>query len=279
MIPLLGATILPAGTNLALAGDKRRAVEKLTPGMTLHDGAVLASVTEVAAAAAVRVGANALGEGTPSSQIVLTPPQWIAFGDRLVPVGALVNGATIERVPPQSPWYALATDRPSLLAVAGLRLACPGPSGLASGWRPLVAGPELRELRAGFLPPPPPVLRLIAGTTELSCTLAGDRVEATLPAAAGAPMTVLRLLSPVGRSRDPHDSRRFGIAVLRVELAGVPVTLDSAGFADGFYPIESQNDDSWRWTNGNATLALPPSDTPRTITIRFASWHTELEPA
>lgn len=279
MIPDLGATILPAGTSLGLSGGKRRAVEKLAPGATLEDGAALTAVTQVPSDAAVRVGANALAEGTPSSPVVLAPGQWIAFGNRLAPTGALVNGATVERVPPPAPWYALATDRPALLAVHGLRLASPGPAGLAPDWRPLVAGPELRELRASLLPPPPPALRLVAGTKELSCALASDRAEATLPATSGAPMAVLRLLSPVGRSRDPHDSRRFGIAVLRVELAGKPVALDGASFADGFYPIECQDEDSWRWTNGNATLALPPSDVPRPLVIRFASWHTELEPA
>lgn len=122
-------------------------------------------------------------------------------------------------------------------------------------------------------------MRLLLGARAIPSLFDADRLEATIPAANGAPMTVLRLVSPPGRPRDTFDLRRFGVAVLRVELDGAAVSLDDPGFGDGFYPVERHDDAAWRWTNGNATLALPPADVPRRLAIHVATWHTQLEPA
>lgn len=283
MTPIVGATALPAGTGVALASGRRRPVKDLAPGTTLEGDAALTSVAELppgAVAEAVILAAGAIAPEAPSASLILSPLQWIAFGDRLAPVGALVNGTSIQRLPSAPPtWFTLVADRPSVLMAAGVSLPLPGPHGLAPRFRPLAAGPEIQALRASLLPPSPPPMRLLLGARAIPAVFDADRVEATIPAADGAPMTVLRLVSPPGRPRGTFDLRRFGVAILRVELDGAAVSLDDPGFGDGFYPVEHHDNAAWRWTNGNATLALPPADTPRTLAIQIATWHTQLEPA
>ena len=284
MTPIVGATALPAGTSVALAsGGERRPVEDLAPGAILDSGAVLTSVVELptgAVADAVILAAGAIGPGSPSAPLILSPLQCVAFGDQLAPAGALANGATIRRLPAAPPqWYALAADQAATLTAEGVSLPLPGPRGFATRLRPLPAGPELVALRAGLCPPPPLPLRLMLGAQELPATLGADRLEVTLPVTDGAPMTVLRLVSPPGRQRGSLDSRRFGVAVRGVELDGKALSLDDPGFGEGFYAIERHDNAAWRWTSGDATLALPPSTSPRVMVLHLTSWHTHLEPA
>jgi hypothetical protein len=283
MTPTVGATALPAGTSVALASGERLPVEDLAPGAILDSGAVLTSVVELPAGAvadAVILAPGALGPGSPSAPLVLSPLQGMAFADRLAPAGALANGVTIRHLPAAPPqWYALAAGEAATLTAEGLSLPLPGPRGFAARLRPLAAGPELVALREGLCPPPPLPLRLMLGTQELPAVLADDRLEVTLPAAHGAPMTVLRLVSPPGRPRGSLDSRRFGVAVRGVELDGKALALDDPGFGAGFYAIERHDNAAWRWTSGDATLALPPSTSPRAMVLHLTSWHTHLEPA
>lgn len=284
MNPTVGSAALPAGTNVALASGEPRPIEELTPGAVLEDGGVVTSVMELphgAVAEAVVLAADALAPGSPAAPLVLSPLQWIAFGDRLAPAGALANGGSIRRLPTVPPsWYALAADRPATLLAGGVRLALPGPAGLDARFRPLAAGPELAALRAGLRPPPPTPLRVMLGAEELPTVFAADdRLETSLPGAEGAPMTVLRLVSPAGRPRGTQDLRRFGVAIRKIELDGTALTLDDPGFGDGFYPVERRDTAAWRWTDGEATLALPPAEMPRALIIHLAPWHARLEPA
>ena len=283
MTPTVGATALPAGTGVALASGERKPVEDLAPGAILEGGAVLTSVAELPGGAvtdAVILAPGALGPGLPSVPLVLSPLQWIAFADRLAPAGALANSDTIRRLPAAPPqWYALAADQAGALTAEGVSLPLAGPQGFAARFRPLPAGPELAALRASLCPPPPLPLRLMLGSQELPAVLGTDRLEVTLPVTDGAPMTVLRLVSPPGRPRGTLDSRRFGVAVRGVELDGRAIALDDPGFGEGFYAVERHDNAAWRWTNGDATLALPPSTSARVMVLHLTSWHTHLEPA
>jgi hypothetical protein len=283
MTPTVGSTALPAGTSIALASGELQTIEELTPGAVLQGGAVVASVAELPQGSieeAVVITAGALAPDSPTRDLVLSPRQWVAFGDRLAPAAALANGVTIVRTPGvPADWYALAADRPATVTAEGVSLPLPGPAGFAGRFRPLAAGPELAALRASLRPPPPPHLRVMLGAQELPADLTADRMQAPLPSAEGAPMVVLRLVSPPGRPRGTRDLRHFGVAIREVALDGEPIALDDPGFGEGFYPIERREAASWRWTNGDATLALPASDAPRVLTIRLNPWHAQLEPA
>jgi hypothetical protein len=283
MIPALGAIALPAGTRISLASAEPCPVEQLVPGAVLDSGAVVTSVVELPYGAmpdAIILANDALSPGSPALPLFLSPQQWLALGDRLVQAGALANGTTIQRLPAAPPaWYALAADRPTMLIAEGVSLALPSHGELAIGFRPLAAGTELELLRAGLRPPAPVPLRVLLGTEELAAKITDSCLEVTLPEAEGAPMTVLRLLSPPGRPRGTQDLRRFGVAIRKIELDEKLLPLDDPGFGDGFHPVEGRDNATWRWTDGEATLALPPSDTPRILVIHIAPWHTQLEPA
>jgi hypothetical protein len=52
------------------------------------------------------------------------------------------------------------------------------------------------------------------------------------------------------------DRRRLGVAVSELRVNGEAVALDGSAFAAGWYPPETHGELSWRWTNGEAALAL-----------------------
>ncbi len=284
MTPSVGATALPAGTSVSLATGEQSPVETLATGTILDGGAVVTSLVELPPGAvqeAVILAAGAIGPEAPSAALVLSPLQWIVVADRLAPAGALANGSTIRRLPaaPAS-WYAVAADRPATLATAGIRLPLPGPTGLPAQFRPLAIGPDLQALRASLCPPSPLPLRIVLGAQELPFVVAAaDRVEVSIPAAQGEALAIIRLVSPPGRPRGTRDLRRFGVAIRAVELEDKLLPLDDPGFGDGFYPVERRDSATWRWTDGEATLALPSSGAARRLAIHFTPWHTQLEPA
>ena len=283
MIPTAGSTALPAGTLVSLASGDPIPIDVLAPGAVLENGATIASVAELPLGAmpdAILLAVDAFRPQAPATPLILSPMQWIAFGDRLAPAGALANGGTILRLVASPPtWYAITADHPATLTAAGVTLPLPGPAGIATHFRPLAAGPELDALRASLRPSPPPALRLMLGTQELPVSLDTDRMEATLPATAGELMTILRLVSPAGYPRGTSDLRRFGVAIRKIELDGEELALDYPGLGEGFYAVESRDNASWRWTNGAATLVLPASESNRFLVLHLTTWHTHLEPA
>jgi hypothetical protein len=77
--------------------------------------------------------------------------------------------------------------------------------------------------------------------------------RATAPAGAAS----VRLLS-AAVSTD-SDRRRLGVAVGRLSIDGETVALSDRRLRRGFHPLESNADGAWRWTDGDAVLALDPA--------------------
>jgi hypothetical protein len=105
---------------------------------------------------------------------------------------------------------------------------------------------------------------------DLSVT-AGETVLQPVSMAAGVyiyllpPHTAeLRLLSrsfvPVEANLAAGDDRRLGVAIARMRHYGAAIALDGPGFGAGFLPPELGGGAAWRWTSGDARLALPPHD-------------------
>ena len=109
-----------------------------------------------------------------------------------------------------------------------------------------------------------------AGETVLPPLSATDRVFAyTVP-----PHTrELRLLSrsfvPVEANPATGDARRLGVPVARIVHDGTPIALDDAAFGAGFLPPEPEGAAAWRWTTGDARLALPMHDQPTTFELQI----------
>jgi hypothetical protein len=95
--------------------------------------------------------------------------------------------------------------------------------------------------------------------------------------------TIVRLLSPRGLPANTAEAerartRRFGVAIRSLLLDDAPIPLDGPAIGDGFHNVESAGSESWRWTNGEAVLHLPPSQARRQLTVRINTWHRMLQP-
>lgn len=92
-----------------------------------------------------------------------------------------------------------------------------------------------------------------------------------------------RLVSPRGllaniTAAERPEARRFGVAVRGILLDDAPLALDGPAIGDGFHTLESAGSASWRWTNGEAVVHLPPSGARRRLTVLITDWHRMLQP-
>ena len=119
------------------------------------------------------------------------------------------------------------------------------------------------------------MLRLFADGGEIapeSEPLDGDYLF-LLPEGTGA----VRLVSPQRASPAPRDTRRLGVAVMRLALNGVEIDLgDGVELGRGFHPAEGNEKTRWRWTDGRAWLVLPHSTAERRLEVKISDWHLQL---
>ncbi len=231
----------------------------------------------------------------------------------LAPAGALVNGSSITRLPSAEPrdWFAIELALHNLILAENLpiasrrdpatplcaRLVPPGPGLFALRGR-LARGEFGTDPSPAAAPPPPapaaaappaptsepawadplpaataPPLRLLADGVPLTPEPGPDgALHVTIPPGA----VWLRLVSPAGRPAGSLDSRRFGVAITRLDLDGIPLDLASLPAGPGFHPMEGPAEAPWRWTDGFARLILPPSSQPRRLAVGITDWHAML---
>lgn len=86
--------------------------------------------------------------------------------------------------------------------------------------------------------------------------------------------TTLRLSS---RSAQPsEDGRKLGLAVFRIMVEAGEIPLDSPALVRGFHRPESGDGATWRWTDGEALLILPPRPVSQILSVFISDWHTRL---
>lgn len=144
----------------------------------------------------------------------------------------------------------------------------------------LVATPPAKDLAEPSWPEPgwteehpdtAPILRLIGDGKVLEASTAPSlHWRFVLPAGS----RWLRLASPT-RLAQGKDIRRLGVAVLRMALDGVPLTLTGMAGGAGFYPAEGPIGGQWRWTNGFAQVILPISRRARVLEVVISNWHEQ----
>ncbi len=126
-----------------------------------------------------------------------------------------------------------------------------------------------------------PVLRVVVNGASL--TLLDGSTELTwavvLPVGAG----LVHLRSPRGLPANIVEaerarSRRYGVAIRALLLDDRPIPLDGPAIGDGFHPVETAGNESWRWTDGEAVVHLPASPDPRRLTVVISDWHRLLQP-
>jgi hypothetical protein len=289
---------LKPGDSVAVLGGEvqSRLVQSLTPRRVDHT-----AHAQPALVTPVRLRASALGLDVPRRDLLLPAEALVLIRDldspALVPAGALLNGTSITRAPPATAlaWYALELGAHDVVVAENLPVAS------ARGQRAdepdhrqtrcarlLVPGPELAALRSRLAAPAEesaPLtepeapgdgrpLRLIVDGREVPPVEepVGGEYQFLLPEGAGA----VRLASPARASPAPRDPRRLGVAVTRLELDGVQLSLDGGETGRGFHPVEGDQKMHWRWTDGNAWLVLPHSAAVRRLAISITDWYKNL---
>jgi hypothetical protein len=237
----------------------------------------------------VRVRRGAFGEGLPVRDLILSPGHAVFVDGVLVPVGHLVNGATIVQEEVETVrYFHVELDAHDVLLAEGL----PCESYLDDGNREAFANSPEHTALYGPLDPQErenacaPLVRdgealaaiqarLHARAEEIGWTkstahdltlladgqaiaplhAAGNRLWFQVPVAAR-----LALASPAAAPLHlvpgASDTRRLGVAVSELRVDGQVLDLASDALGAGFHPLESHGDLAWRWTDGAADLAL-----------------------
>ena len=127
-----------------------------------------------------------------------------------------------------------------------------------------------------------PALSIVVDGAALALLEGSDALtwNVMLPAGTG----MVRLVSPRGvpatiAESERAGSRRFGVAIRTLLLDEAPIPLDGPAIGDGFHAMESAGSTSWRWTDGEAVVHLPPFPTARRLSVVISDWHQLLQPA
>ena len=260
----------------------------------------------------IRLRAGALGHQTPSQDLLLPQEALLSIPSDstsvLTPIGALVNGISILREPAAGivTWHSIELDEHDILraenapigSLRGLRTSEPSrtppraplcqpfmPPGAAmltlrTQLHKRATSPEFMALITGTQPElwiandPAHPLRLFADGKEVAADEGGSDTQFrfTLPANTGP----VRLHATPHDSPSPKDLRRLGVCVVAMELDGAPIDLSGPMPARGFHAVEGDGLKQWRWTDGQAWLALPYATTSRQLSVTITDWHRAL---
>jgi hypothetical protein len=237
----------------------------------------------------VRVRRGAFGEGLPVRDLILSPGHAVFVDGVLVPVGHLVNGATIVQDEVETVrYFHVELDCHDVLLAEGL----PCESYLDDGNREAFANSPEHTALYGLLDPQErenacaPVVRegealaairarLHARAEEVGWTkstvhdltlladgqaiaplhAAANRLWFQVPAAARLALACAAA-APLHLVPGSSDTRRLGVAVSELRVDGQVLDLTSDALGAGFHPLERHGDLGWRWTDGQADLAL-----------------------
>jgi hypothetical protein len=239
----------------------------------------------------VRVTTDAFGPGLPQCDLVLSPGHNIAFEGALIPISALINGASVtqERRDVIEYWH-VELDTHDVILAEGLPaesyLDCGNRTAFENGgaflqahpdfrprhWAetclPLVtAGPEIARARAhlnsrlpelGFSPTPDPAPYLVADGRRIAPMRLGPRQFAFILQGECRDIELRsRTFTPACASPESADERCLGLSVARLRIDGADVPLDDPGLGSGWWVCEREEGLlARRWTDGAATLPL-----------------------
>lgn len=237
----------------------------------------------------VRVKAHAFGPNVPLRDVRLSPGHAVYIEGVLVPIGHLINGATIvQEAPGPVRYFHIELDSHDVLLAEGL--PCESffddgqrasftnadvvnglhgrldPQSWDNACAPMVAdGPQLVAIRErlhtqaeqlGWIKREDAALTIDAdGAAIAPLRRSGNRYWFAVP---GAEQLVLRSNRGVLAHVMPGltDHRTLGVAVSELRVDGLGVDLDDITFGHGFHPVERHGGHGWRWTDGAATLNI-----------------------
>jgi Ca2+-binding RTX toxin-like protein len=239
----------------------------------------------------VRIHAHAFGPSLPHRPLRLSPDHAVYWDGVLIPIRYLVNGATIvQETVKEITYYHIelagsgGTAAHDVLFAHGLtaesyldtgnRAAFANGGAVVTmhpdfgrdawdgGCAPLVLdGPEVETVRVTLLAQATtlghelsadPALHLVVDGAVVEAEREGSVYRFSLPPLARDVRLVSRTTVPAETRPDSSDTRRLGVAVTRLALDGVPLALGDARLGGGWHGSEGD----WRWTAGNAALAI-----------------------
>jgi hypothetical protein len=253
----------------------------------------------------VRLAPHALGPGAPARPLLLSPDHAVLIDGVLVPVRHLLNGRTIRSEPCSAVTYwHVELPRHAILAAEGL----PCESYLDTGnrgdfdnapptaradtatalarWRhacaPLVtAGPRLAAARAfalaqaaalGHARTAEPDPRLRSGGRDIRPERHGRTLRFALPPGTRSCRLLSRSAVPIEVEEASPERRRLGVAVAALRHAGSPVSLADRRLGAGWHAVETAGSAAWRWTDGDALLALGPGPLEIDLALTARYW-------
>lgn len=256
----------------------------------------------------VLIRAGAFGEGLPSADLRLSPGHSVHVDGALVPVGLLVNGATIvQEAVELVRYFHVELDAHDILLAEGL----PCESYLDDGNRQVFGNAPGHLALYGRLDPQDwdkacaPVLRDGPGiealraelrtramalgwtfTRDAQVSLEADGVSLAPVfsddgrfwfVAPSARRLVLRSPAAVPAMAAPEhqDRRRLGVAISELRIGGAAIDLASEALDRGFHAFEvletGGRRQAWRWTDGAAELPPPQTQTMVEVAVAMVS--------
>ena len=250
----------------------------------------------------VRIRAGAFAPAVPSRGLVLSPGHAVFAEGVLIPVGQLVNGASIAQEPRVSAvtYYHVEVAPHDVLLAEGLAVESYLDDGnraeFENGTAPTVLHPDfsthnwdracapkresgvevvavkrrLRERLAacGYRLAADGRLDVMVRGKRLVPHFARGRLQhVLLPAGTKEVRLVSPRGIPAGMEDASEDYRWLGARLELVLLDGERVPLDDTAFAAGFHDIERNASGSWRWTDGDARLRFAPSSEKRLLEL------------
>jgi hypothetical protein len=260
-------------------------------------------------AAPIRVAADAIAAGVPARDVLLSRDHALYLDGSLVPVWQLANGATIvrqdglasvtyvhveldrhdimlaENMPAES--YLDTGNRALFANAAGVRALHPafGEPPDATALRvwaqdaaaPLLLGGEAvaalrarllrRALALGWTRSHHPQLTALADGKRIPARRNDAGWQIRVPATAASVRLQSQTFIPAERTQGSGDARRLGVAVSGLLLDGAALPANCLGA--GWHAADTPGA-AWRWTDGDARIALPPRSRPMQLDIRLA---------
>jgi len=230
---------------------------------------------------AVMLSAGSLSPGIPSRDLAIASRQviTIAFpaGTPPVPADELLPAQEIE---PSSHWIELTVqDAEGIVAEGMLQRTGALAAEIVPEPPPPAEEPTPEPVSEPAPAPTPqteaPPLRAHAGSRELSPHSAEvDGILSTWCFTVPPRTTTIRLSS--ASVQPDGDPRHLGVAIVRLAMGDVSIPLDSPALVRGFHRAEANDELTWRWTDGEALMILPPRPHEQVLLVVVTSWHKML---